>query len=279
MPASNSYCIWIVTPPGYGHAHAFDEIALSLNQGLKNLGKTSFITRRPEERKGRTIILGPHLLQAIPDTFILTNSILYNLEQIYDGNYMFTHDYFDLLRRFEVWDYSDRNIEALAKLGVHVGKKCAIGYVEALTKLPSVEEDIDVLIYGSMSERRTSIIKKLNEMGHNCRALFNVYGSERDAMIARAKIVLNVHHYPTKIFEMVRVSYLLANKKFVLSETSQEDEALTAIKDGIAQCNYEDLTSQCVSFLKAPDERKRIAERGFSIFRQLRQEEILREIL
>ena len=279
MTATNNYCIWIVTPPGYQHAHAFDEIALSLNQGLKNLGKTSFITRRQEERKGRTIILGPHLLQSIPNTFIMTDSILYNLEQIYDGNYMFTHEYFDLLRRFEVWDYSDRNIEALARFGVNVGKKCAIGYVEELTKLPTAEEDIDVLIYGSMSERRTSIINKLNEMGYNCRALFNVYGSERDAMIARAKIVLNVHHYPTKIFEIVRVSYLLANRKFVLSETSQEDEALTALKDGMALCDYEDIVSNCISYLKAPFERKRIADTGFAVFRQLKQDEILRRIL
>ena len=98
-------------------------------------------------------------------------------------------------------------------------------------------------------------------------------------MIARAKIVLNVHHYPTKIFEIVRVSYLLANKKFVLSETSQEDEALATIKDGLVLCDYEDIVATCVSYLKAPAERKRIAENGFSIFSRLRQDEILRNIL
>ena len=52
------------------------------------------------------------------------------------------------------------------------------------------------------------------------KALFGVYGKERDAWIAQSKIVLNVHYYNVKIFEAVRISYLLNNRVIVLSEES-----------------------------------------------------------
>lgn len=279
MHNATKYCIWIVTPDGYSHSHAFDEISLSIHYGLRKLGKQSFVTRRREKRTGRTIVLGPHLLHRIPDTFLTLDTILYNLEQIYEENYMFTNNYFDILRRFEVWDYSDRNIHALKSFGVDNVKKCSIGYVEELTKVPEAEEDIDVLIYGSMSQRRTSIINELNRMGYNCHASFNVYGKDRDLLISRSKIVLNIHHYPTKIFEIVRVSYLLSNRKFVISEVSQEDEALAMVKDGIVLSEYSDIVTKCIYYLGKDDERKRIADVGFNIFKNQKQEEFLRQIV
>ena len=36
--------------------------------------------------------------------------------------------------------------------------------------------------------------------------------------IARSKIVLNLHQYDAQVFEIVRVSYLLANRRAVVSE-------------------------------------------------------------
>ena len=32
------YCIWIVSPPGYIHSHAFDEVALGLSCAFLKLG-------------------------------------------------------------------------------------------------------------------------------------------------------------------------------------------------------------------------------------------------
>ena len=56
------------------------------------------------------------------------------------------------------------------------------------------------------------------------RAESGVRGAERDALIARARLVLNLHFYPTAIFELVRVSYLLANGKAVVAECGPETE-------------------------------------------------------
>jgi hypothetical protein len=58
--------------------------------------------------------------------------------------------------------------------------------------------------------------------GLRVESAFGCYGEERDALIARARIVLNVHYYESKVFEVVRVSYLLANRKCVLSESGSD---------------------------------------------------------
>ena len=53
---------------------------------------------------------------------------------------------------------------------------------------------------------------------------FNAYGGKRDALIARAKVVLNIHYYAAQVFEIVRVSYLLANSKAVVTEIGPDTD-------------------------------------------------------
>ena len=50
------------------------------------------------------------------------------------------------------------------------------------------------------------------------------FGKERDALIARSRVVLNLHQYDTHIFEQVRVNYLLINGKVVVSEVADDTE-------------------------------------------------------
>ena len=50
-------------------------------------------------------------------------------------------------------------------------------------------------------------------------------GIARNELIARSKIILNIHFYLSGILETPRVSYAVANKKFIISENSNpEDE-------------------------------------------------------
>ena len=61
--------------------------------------------------------------------------------------------------------------------------------------------------------RRACVINTLSgrPSGANVIPVFGLYGPPRDALIARSKIILNMHLYDAKVFEIVRVSYLLAN--------------------------------------------------------------------
>ena len=166
------------------------------------------------------MLLGAHLLTANDAALVPSSAVIYNLEQVQLSSGWCSPDYLGLLKRCQVWDYAKRNIASLGKLAlarpaVHV----PIGYVPQLTRIPrNPVQDIDVLFYGSVNERRARVLDQLRSRGINTQAVFGVYGAARDSLIARAKVVLNLHFYEASIFEIVRVSYLLANRKAVVAE-------------------------------------------------------------
>ncbi len=75
------YNIWQVSPAGYSHSSCFDEVAIALESGLKELGKKvqivkSLFCAAPD----KTIILGAHLID--PHSLVSEGAVIYNLEQI-----------------------------------------------------------------------------------------------------------------------------------------------------------------------------------------------------
>ena len=185
--------------------------------------------------------------------------------------------YLSLLRRFAVLDYSAANTQALHDAGIAHAKHLPIGYVPRLTRIaPALEPDIDVLFYGSLNARRTAILDALKARGLNVVHLFGTYGAARDAMIARAKIVLNMHFYDAAIFEIVRVSYLLANAKCVVSEGAPDDPDAAPFKDGLCLCRYDDIVARCASLVADAARREALARRGFDLVTRRPQAELLR---
>lgn len=270
------FCIWIVTPEGYQHSRCFEEVALSLRDAFAVLGYDAPIVTDATEVRGTAITLGGHFLARIPHPEDL---IVYNLEQLAGNAAWVVPDYLDTLKRFRVWDYSARNVAALAESGVRAAL-CGIGYMPSLTRIaPAPSKDIDVLFIGSMNPRRAEVLEHLMAQGAAVQVAFNLYGDNRDALIARAKIVLNVHFYPAKLFEIVRVSYLLANRVCVVSETGQDNELEAPFLGGVAFAGYGGLAPACLKLLGDPAARERIAERGFEQMRALSQVEMLRRAL
>lgn len=274
-----SYTVWIVSPEGYTHAHCFDEIGFAIASALTRSGHRCSVVRKPEDARGRTIVLGPNLLAEPMLDQLPRDLILYNLEQIDSGSPWLTERYLALLRRYPVWDYSPRNISALNQLGIPDVVHCGIGYVPELTRIARTTEEIDVLFYGSMNERRHHIVRQLVDRGLRVEVLFGSYGRERDAAIARSRIVLNVHFYEAKVLELVRVSYLLANRRFVVSEVGRDPDLERAFEGGIAFAPYEALAETCARYLSSPSDRRRIALQGYRQFAARRQEEIIRRAL
>lgn len=201
----------IVAAPGCPHSPgAFTELADGFRGALEELGTTD----------PRRLLIGAHLLHLTgaapwPDS----DTILLNTEV--PGSGWFNESYLAELRSHEVWDYAPENIVRLTQYGVDA-QLCKIGYHECLERIELAKPDIDVLFYGSMTPRRIPIWQSIEDTGLNCKHLFGVYGAERDAYIARSKIVLNMHAYSESPREDVRLSYLWANKAFVLSETLGE---------------------------------------------------------
>ncbi|HMD54486.1 MAG TPA: hypothetical protein VKJ65_08060, partial [Phycisphaerae bacterium] len=201
--------------------------------------------------------------------------VIYQLEQLTDRAGWFNESLLQTLRQAKmIWDYSADNIAFLKGKGLTNLRHLPIGFHEALCAIPRVALDVDVLFYGSMNERR---LKILNELRPHCRLaqIFDLYGSQRDALIARSKIVLNLHYYQSMIMEQVRVSYLLNNACCVVSEDSPNNP----FPDMIAAVPYEQITQTCLSYLRDAAAREDLAQRGMKLFRQRPMVEYLRRVL
>lgn len=277
--ASRQFSIWIVSPRRYAHSRCFEEIACSLQAAFAELGFEAPIVTDPAQIRGRAVVLGANLLPSVQGP-LPPELILYNLEQIQQGSEWLKPAYVDLLRRYPVWDYSERNIQALTDLyGIRNVVLCGVGYMPALSRIAPQEEDIDVLFVGSLNDRRKAILAELDAKGKHVVAAYNCYGAERDHLIARAKLVVNVHYYEAQVFEIVRVSYLLANRKCVVSETGQDHGLEAPLKGGVAFAGYEELPATCLRLLDDETERARLKEAGFNAFRNCSQVPMLRNAL
>lgn len=258
------YAVCTISPEGYPHSAALADVADSLVRGLAALGHDVVRSTRTDHADRRQIVLGAHLLPRHPQP-VAGDVVLYNLEQIHDGTQWLGPGYVDLLRRFPVWDYARKNIDALAALGVADVRLLPIGYVPELTRIAPRDEDIDVLLVGSLNERRMQLVNAIRRKGLRVDAVFGCYGEERDRLYARAKIVLNAHFYESRVLELVRVSYLLANRRFVVSERGTDPAVEAEFAEGICFADYADIPAACAAHVSAADERRRIAERGFGI--------------
>jgi hypothetical protein len=260
-----AFRVVIVSPPGYRHSAAFHEVAESLHHAIRSLGYPSSVGYNRFAAGATHIVLGSNLVGPDAVSLIPPGSVIYNLEQI-DAQSRWWHAGLQtLVNTHETWDYSRRNIETFASLGVtrpvhHV----PIGYVPELTRIPpAAVEDIDVLFYGSTNERRAKVLDALRARGLNVVQLFGMYGRERDAHIARAKVVLSLHLYPAKILETVRVSYLLANHKAVVAECESDTAFEPGIDAAVRLAPYEKIVEATVALVASPAERAQLADAGY----------------
>ncbi len=273
-----------MNPHNYIHTQSFNEVAqgfaLALNASL-------VFDHNLVDTKKRTLVFGANVLAH--GTALPANWVLYNGEQVDGGSVWFTDSYYlHLLKTHEVWDYSAVNVEMLHKLGVEASH-VPVGWYEGWPKLPPAssegpylipgEEPIDVLFYGSLNPRRAKIVEELRERGVEAVVAFGAYGYERDALIARSKLVLNVHYYAAKIFEIFRCAHLMANRVCVVSETGLDKKLEEKYDAGIAFAEYDCLVDRCVALLADNVGRERIAQRGFELFSSVTQAEYLKGVV
>ena len=270
------YHVAIIRPEGYLHSEGFREVAEGLHTTLLALGHTVVTAENSIDALATNIVLGAHLLTEEEVAQLLPGSIVYNLEQL--GGASLPRWYMQMASRLQIWDYSRINLEHWRAVPyVAPPKLVEIGFVPELERIePAPVEDIDVLFYGSVNERRLVVLQALESSGLRVQAVFGVYGQERDALIRRAKVVLNLHAYQTEIFEVVRVSYLLTNVKAVVAEDSPD---IGELADAVLVGGYEELAALCVHLVADDPARRALAQRGAAIFRSRPQIEILRAVL
>jgi O-methyltransferase/8-demethyl-8-(2,3-dimethoxy-alpha-L-rhamnosyl)tetracenomycin-C 4'-O-methyltransferase len=274
------YHIGIIRPQGYQHSDCFREVAEGLQSALRSLGHTVTFGENTVDAQAHSIVLGAHLLTEQEIESLPASAIVYNLEQL--GSPNLPSWYPALGSRVRIWDYSPLHLDLWRESWKQAPHREApalveVGFAPELRRIPSISAPkIDVLFYGSVNERRRRILAGLEAAGLKVHAAFGVYGRERDALIAHSKVVLNLHAYESKVFEIVRVSYLLANAKAVVTEDAPD---LGGLRDAVAVFPEEELIAGCVALVKDDAARRGLEARGFRIFSARSQARILEGIV
>jgi hypothetical protein len=252
---------------------AYQEVIDSVLWGLRQLGHDATYSVNLCHNQATNILFGGHLLPELlmncPD-----GTIYYNLEQI-SGHPQYDQsnpkDTVKLIAsRFQIWDYTGANMATWNSLTPKYAIKLVpVGYAPILTRIANAEnQDIDVLIYGAVGEQRLAVFANLGRLvngGLSTVFASGLYGAGRDSLIARSKIVLNVNNIPrSKIFEIVRVSYLLANAKAVVADVYPDSYIEEDIASGIIFVPTEMIAKTCWDLLADVARRTGLERQGFA---------------
>ncbi|MEW2914521.1 glycosyltransferase family 1 protein [Leisingera sp. JC11] len=275
------YNICLVEPQNYVHSGAFYEIADLLLYALRELGHEAALKKNGIDPAARNILIGVHLLnpsmaaQLPPDTIILNTEQLGGTPGSWNQNILqwFSHD-------FTLWDYSDANVAYLKEFGVKRVEKFQFGFQKELCRIPrQQQQDVDVLFYGCINPRRQAVLADLETRGLRVKALYGVYGPERDAWISRSRVVLNLHFYETQIFEIVRAFYLMTNGIPTAAEVNPTTRIDDCYRDGLFCLPYDGLAEGIAGVLQNEDELVRIGAQAKETIARYPQAQLLREIL
>lgn len=274
------YNICTIRPPGYIHAHAFDEIECLIAAGIKDLGYIVDCKPNQIDPTAKNIIIGCHLLGPESAKIVPDNSIIVNTEQLSDEIGLWNQNLLFWLGRFEAWDYNKKNIEYVGKCGLTKPKLLQLGYHKNLEVIDnSNAQDIDVLFYGSLNPRRQHIMNELTDRGVKTKILHGVYGKDRDSWISRSKIVLNLHFYQSQIFEIVRCFYLMINKKAVVCEINATTVIEPSLRPAITGGPYDALVDVCVDLLSDPEKINKAQDKAYNAIKIHPQSLIMSRLL
>ena len=275
--------VCLIKPKNYIHYLALQELAELIHFSVLELGLKSQITFNYCDNNPSTknIVLGAHLLNDNLIEDIPENTIIFNTEQIESITENWKKKILNLARKNIIfWDYSQYNLDYLSKTINIKGKLFQIGYQKELNRINhNIDKNIDVLFYGSINARREHIINKLKDRKINVKTLFGVYGKERDDLIAKSKLILNMHMYDSKIFEIVRVFYLLSNSIPVITEVGSDTKFNNDFLDLICKSTYENIEKNIIYLLENDKKRIELGENGLNAIKKFPQIKFTEQIL
>ena len=189
------------------HAACFDEINTAVDQLL-------IAASDP-----RIVVFNAH---SFPDR-APSDAIIYNLENV---DVQVSGDAFP---EHEVWDFAQRNAARWrgTRRAVHHVPPGHHSSMERFQPLPWNERDIDIFFAGCMNARRQRVFDALARHGLKILTLSTAYGPERDKILARAKLAINMLYYEDGTFAVLRTAHYAANSIAAISEIANEAPAWT----------------------------------------------------
>jgi hypothetical protein len=271
--------VLLVRPAQFIHHHAYTGVATLLRSALRRLGYPTRVAENEMIYDATNIVLGAQYLEPEVADSLPANTIIYNTEMVVSYS-PFLETLIPFVGRFETWDYSEKNVRAWRERGISERVHwLRPGYVpECTTVDPRTPTDLDAIFYGHMNTRRREVLDRLAELGVRVQLLQNTYGPQRDAYIARARLVLNIHSRPDSLLEIARVSQVLSNHRVLVSERGDDTE-VSDLREGIAFADAEELPQLCRALLDDEPRRATLAEKGFELYRRRDFVATMRELL
>lgn len=258
--------------------YSFYECLLFIEHGIRALGYEVTYAHNQLRPDAINIVLGSYSELSHINSWTqlrkdASHIIIYNWEQVAIDVPWFTPKYFRQMVNAHVWDYHHKHIAALQQAGVSDVHHVPLAFVPQMQNVIPIspsEQDIDVLFYGLMNERRVRAIEALREKGLRVITPTEagwMHGTARDKLMARSKIVLNMHFFDVaKIFEIARVSYPLSNKKCVVSEIAENTDIDDDIRNAVVGGTINELPQLCWDLVHDDARRHKMEQRGFEAF-------------
>jgi hypothetical protein len=262
--------------------NGYREIIESVQWGLEQLGHEVSYSLNAYHPTSTNIVFGAQMLPLDVLKQLRPDTIVYNFEQ---GRGLSTTqvrpEVSFIAKNFTVWDYSRANVELWNTLGSDSTKLVPVGYAPVLSRIPkSQDQDIEVFFYGTPGPKRLQALHQLAHEGYRVLFASGLYGSARDSLIARSKIVLNINLMDyARIFEVVRVSYLLANRKAVVAMLDPDTSIEADLSGCIRTTDAAGLVNACEELLASDVMRIELEEAGFETFARRDIKSILEQAL
>lgn len=248
--------ICLIQPDGYIHSLALLEAAEYCEHQLRRFGHESNLAKNYLSHDGINIIFGAHIA---PDLLhdLKANTIIFNTEQLAEDSVWMNPAYKNIIANHYIWDYSQSNLTFIP----HQNKSLISFYYEPnLNRIQCQEpKEWDLIFYGSVNERRKKILEELNNRGLKLRAIFGVYGPDRDELIGRSRAVINLHFYDSQLLQQIRIFYPLINKIPVISENYPHSSAPAVYGECIFTPGERRFTDYVVSLIKSERELEGLA--------------------
>lgn len=257
----------IIPHPRLHIFHGYKEVIDSIGWGLNQLGHAVTYEVNKFSPDATNIVFGAQMLDPAILRGLPSDTIIYHLEQIavLDPDQIRESIRY-CAEHFEIWDYSEFNLPTWKAIhGQCRLSHVPIGYAPILSRIgkPPIQ-DIEVLFYGGAGGTRLQIFADLCQKLVKTVFAHGLYGESRDNLIARSRIVLNINQYPdSHIFEIARVSYLLANRKAVISDYSASSKIESDIREAILFKPNEQIVDECLRILEHPDQIAELENKGF----------------
>lgn len=279
------YHLALIVPEPRMHGKAFLEVMDTLTWGLEQLGHRVTRGVNSFQKDATNLVFGAQMLPIEAQKDLPSDTIIYNFDPLRNLS-LRDHDIkpevLHYVANFRIWEYSQGNMESWKALSPkHEVRYVPVGFAPLLCRIakPSVQ-DIDVLLYGTTGQERLQILHELSHRGFTAVYAAGLFGNARDELIGRAKIVLNINYNNfAKIFEVVRVSYLFANRKAVVADESADSFIDPDLRPGVKLALLSQIVDTCKLLLENDAERMRLEETGFAVIKQRDIVRILTEAL